>query len=91
MKMSAMPSPITLRIHSSKFLGFSCAVAHLTLASTRPSRQVIWSSLGRALMLFWNGYATHLFLIQTYEMRCIVFQCSSPTPTALSMSSSKYW
>merc|ERR1719252_329665 len=28
-------------------------------------------------MLFWNGYATHLFLIQTYEMRCIV-----PVPVA---------
>ena len=27
---------------------------------------VTWSSCGRALMLFWKGYATHLSRVQTY-------------------------
>lgn len=50
-----------------------------------------WSSLSRALILFWNGYATHLPLIQTYDTRSKVFHTSGPLPTAVSRSSSKYW
>ena len=41
MKMLAMPSPMTRRIHSSKFCGFPVAVAQFTFASTRPLRQLI--------------------------------------------------
>ena len=55
MKMFAMPSPITRRIHSSKFAGLPCAVAQSTLASTRPCRHSIWSSFPSAEMLFWKG------------------------------------
>lgn len=41
MKRLAMPSPITLMIHSSKFLGLPETVVFLTLASTSPVRQLI--------------------------------------------------
>jgi hypothetical protein len=41
MNRSAMPSPITRRIHSSKFLGFVFAIWFATLASIRPVRHLI--------------------------------------------------
>ena len=39
--MSAMPEPITRRIHSSKHLGLPVAVVFVTLASTRPVKHLI--------------------------------------------------
>ena len=65
MKMSAIPSPITRRIHSSKFAGLPWARATRTLASTSPWRHASWSSLSSAEMLFWKGYATQRPLIHT--------------------------
>lgn len=39
-----MPAPMTLMIHSSKFLGLPCATALDTLASTTPAKHLICSS-----------------------------------------------
>ena len=43
-------------------------------------RRLTWSSLGKAAMLFWNGYATHLPFIQTYDTRSNTFHALSPDP-----------
>lgn len=40
MKRSAMPLPITRRIHSSKFVGFPWATALATFASATPDRHL---------------------------------------------------
>lgn len=42
MKMSAMPDPMTRKIHSSKFFGLLCARVLFTFASTRPVKHLIW-------------------------------------------------
>jgi hypothetical protein len=55
MKMSAMPLPMTRRIHSSKFLGGAVAMALATVALMSPLMQLIWSSRGSEQMLFWKG------------------------------------
>mmetsp|Transcript_28488 Transcript_28488/g.93073 ORF Transcript_28488/g.93073 Transcript_28488/m.93073 type:complete len:230 (-) Transcript_28488:224-913(-) len=90
MNTSAKPSPCVRRIHSSNVDGGDLAVALRTLASTKPSRHFTWSATSKALMLFWNGYATHRPLKRTYEMRWCVFQLSGPAPRAASNNSSKY-
>lgn len=56
--MSAMPSPVIRRIHSSKFLGLVLATRHSKAESIRPSMALTWSSLGSMEMLFWKGYGT---------------------------------
>jgi len=43
-------------------------------------QRLTWSSLGKAAMLFWNGYATHLPFIHTYDTRSNTFHALSPDP-----------
>jgi len=65
------------------------ACERFTLASINPLMQLTWSSSGNEQMLFWNGYGTHRFFIHTYDTRSWTAQCSSPVPTAASISWSK--
>ena len=65
MNRSAMPVPIILTIHSSKFRGLELATRASRAASIMPSMHRTCSSLGRVEMLFWKGYGTHSFLHRT--------------------------
>lgn len=55
MNKSAIPSPMFLTIHSSKFLGFVFATRASNAASIMPSKHLTCSAFGNMEILFWKG------------------------------------